>query len=377
MKIVYCIHATFNSGGMERVLVNKANYMVEKYGYEILIVTTEQKGRDPFFPLASSIKQIDLNINYADDADYGVFIKGYSFFKKKKMHRKKLEELLYSYKPNIVISMFGAESSFLYKIKDGSKKIIEIHFSKFFRMQYGRKGLWKFSDFIRTRMDEWIVKQYDKFIVLTNEDQGYWGNLKNIMVISNPAKSFSDRISSLTNPQIIAVGRLSYQKGYDRLIKAWSIVKKERRDWTLHIYGNGELYDELLMQIDQLGMLDDIHIHSQCKEMEDIYLNASTLVLSSRYEGLPMVLLEAMSCGLPIISFDCKCGPKDVITDSVDGFLVKEGDIHEFADKILCLIDHQELRRSMGKNAKLKSMQFSEEIIMRKWVKMFKEICLK
>jgi glycosyltransferase involved in cell wall biosynthesis len=374
MKIIYCIHATFNSGGMERVLTNKINYLVQNYQYEILIVTTEQKGRPTFFPLDPSVKSIDLNINYSDDLDCEIVKKTYRFLSKRRKHKKRLERILLDYQPDIVLSMFGTEASFLYRIKDNSRKILEIHFSKFFRMQYDRPGLWRFVDFIRSRMDEQVVRKYDRFVVLTNEDKDYWGDLGNIVVIPNFSKPFSNKISSLSAHRMITVGRLSYQKGYDRLIKAWNIVKKEVSDWELHIYGNGELHDVLTTQITGLGLSNDVIIHDHIKDIEDIYINASGLVLSSRYEGLPMVLLEAMSCGLPIISYDCKCGPKDVITNSIDGFLIEEGNIDELANKILLIISDNELRCKMGRNSKLKSELFSENMIMEKWIKLFDEL---
>src|SRR5699024_564893 len=130
MKIIYNISGTFNSGGMERVLTNKANFLVRR-GYELTIVTSDQKGRKPYFELDSRVKQIDLGINYSDLSKTGLIRKSVSYFLKQKAHRKRLSKILNEIKADVVISMFDHEVSFLWDIPDGSKKIVEIHFSRY------------------------------------------------------------------------------------------------------------------------------------------------------------------------------------------------------------------------------------------------------
>src|SRR5690606_38215023 len=138
------------------------------------------------------------------------------------------------------------------KIKDGSKKILEIHFSRYKRIQYGRVGIWKIIDKVQSKRDLRTVKKFDKFIVLTKEDQGYWGDLKNIGVIPN-ANSFSSKVvSDLNQKQVLAVGRLDYQKGFDDLIRIWSKVSIKFPDWKLNIYGNGPLKEEFIALISSL-----------------------------------------------------------------------------------------------------------------------------
>lgn len=141
MKICYCLAGTFNSGGMERVITNKANYLARK-GYQVVIITTEQKGRPSFFSLHHAIRAIDLDINYSEDIDKNIFLKAVCFLWKRRKHLRALRKRLNAESPDITISTFGTEVTFLHKIQDGSKKIVEIHFSKYFRLQYDRKGLW-------------------------------------------------------------------------------------------------------------------------------------------------------------------------------------------------------------------------------------------
>jgi len=370
MKIVYSILGTFNFGGMERVLSNKANYLT-KLGYEIIILTTDQKGRKPYFELDSRIKNIDLNINYTDDLSLSLPQKLLSYVNKQRKHYKALEKQLVDIKADVVISMFDNDSSFLYKINDGSKKVLEIHFSRFKRLQYGRKGILKWIDKYRSLQDVRIAQKYDRFVVLTEEDKQYWGDLNNIQVIPNANSFSSEKVALLENKKVLAIGRFDYQKGFDNLIHSWKIINNKFPDWILNIYGHGSLksmYEHLIIQ---LGLEDTVVIHDSTKDIQQVYLEHSILAMTSRYEGLPMVLLEGQVFGLPLVSYVCKCGPKDIISDGYNGYLVEEGDILPMADKLMILMKDEELRKRMGINSKLNSNNYSEDVIMKKWIALF------
>ena len=220
-------------------------------------------------------------------------------------------------------------------------------------------------------MDEKTVRLFDKFIVLTSEDKGYWGDLPNMEVIANAKNKWENYTASLENKQVIAVGRYNFQKGFNRLIEAWRTVSDRYPDWKLKIVGNGELRSDLEMLINKYNLNDTIELKESTSEILSEYLDASLLVMTSHYEGLPMVLLEAMSVGLPMVSFDCKCGPKDLITDGEDGFLVPEGNIPMLVERIIQLIENKNMRKQMGQAAQIKSAQFAESVIMEKWMQLF------
>lgn len=373
MKVIYSIAATYNSGGMERVLANKANWLVRN-GYEISILTTDQKARSSFFEFDPRIRFYDLGVNYEDNNGGSFLNKLIRYPFKQWKHYRTLKKLLPELKADVVVSMFCNDAAILPKIKDGSKKVLEIHFSRFKRQQYGRKGIWKLADELRSSNDIKVVSDFDRFIVLTEEDKGYWGDLANIQVIPN-ARSFAfDKPAELNEKTVIAVGRYCYQKDLSKLINAWSHVCKNVDDWKLNLVGDGEDREILQKQIDELALNDKVILGRAETDMKTVYANASILALSSRYEGLPMVLLEAQAAGLPIVSFECKCGPRDVITDGVDGFLVKEGDVEALAERLLQLIQDEALRKSMGKEAYRNSERFSEERVMAQWEKLFKEV---
>lgn len=376
MKLIYCICNVCNPGGMERVLLNKVRYLVEVMHWDVTVVTTDQKGRPPFYAFPPQVRMLDLDINYTDDNNKGVLGKTMGYLKRRRLHRKRLTELLMRERADVVVSLFPSESSFIPEIKDGSRKVLELHFCKFFRLQYGRGGLMGFIDKMRTRQDERLVRRFDRFVVLTNEDKGYWGEIPNITVIPNAALLSEGPQSTTGNHRVIAVGRMDYQKGFDRLVEAWDIVCRDSRfaDWRLDIFGQGEWREMLQGMIDSRGLQGRIALNAPTKGITDEYAASSMLVMSSNYEGFPMVMIEAMACGLPVVAFDFKCGPRDIIEDGHNGLIVPNGNINGLAHAMMRVMGDDELRRSMGAAAVKVTERYSEEAVMKQWVELFETI---
>lgn len=379
MKLIYCTHSTYNPGGMERVLLNKVTYLSQLLGWEVAVVTTDQHQRPPFYPFPEKVRMTDLGINYSEDNEKGAWKKITSYLRKRKEHKRKLTALLLKEKPDIVVSLYPSESSFIPDIKDGSKKVLELHYCKFFRLQYGRKGLLGWIDKLRTRQDEQIVRRFDKFVVLTNEDRGYWGNLPNIEVIPNAAMHVSDAYSDVMNKRVIAVGRLDYQKGFDRLIQAWQLVRHTGKftDWKLDIFGQGEWREMLQQMIDKAELQNTVCLNRPTKQIGEEYVKSDMLVMSSNYEGFPMVMIEAMACGLPVVSFDYKCGPKDIIQTGINGLLVPNGDIQALADAMMKVMEDEAYRKMLSLNARKVVDTYSEQAVMSQWIRLFTSITAK
>ena len=370
MKILYCIAGTYNSGGMERVLSNKANYLAA-HGHEVTIVTTDQRGQAPFFELDRRIRCIDIDVNYETNNGKSFFNKVAHYPFKQFKHKRRLAKVLKEIKPDIAISMFCNDASLLPRMKDGSKKVLEIHFSRFKRLQYDRKGLWRLADKWRNRNELKVASRFDRFVVLTHEDSCYWGGLSNMSVIPNARTFVCDAPAPLDRHRVIAVGRYTYQKGFDMLLDAWARVCKQVNGWELHIIGDGESRDALAAQIKELSLQDSAVLCPATKNIKEAYQEASILVMSSRYEGFGMVLLEAATAGVPAVSFDCKCGPSEIIKDGETGFLVAPGDTASLAEKMLMLMKDEALRKKMGKAAFADSSRFSTETVMKQWTDLF------
>ena len=373
MKILYLIHSTYNPGGMERVLLNKVRYFVEEKGWEVTVVTTDQHDRPSFYPFPERVRMTDLGVNYSDDNGKPFHKKLFGFIKRRRLHEKRFKAVLEQIKPDVVDCFYPGECSFVPELKDGSKKVMELHQSKLFHHQYNRSGLMGLADKVRARMDEKLVRRFDRFVVLTQEDKRMWGEMPGIRVIPNAANFIADKYSDCTQKRVIAVGRLDYQKSFDRLILAWEKVHQMMPDWRLDIFGQGEWKDILQGMIDERGLQDVVKLNGPTKNIGKEYAESSMIVMSSHYEGFPMVMIEAMACGLPAVCFDFKCGPKDIIVELENGLVVPDGDIEGLAEAMLRLMRNDELRQKMGENAKRVVETFSEEKVMNKWVRLYEE----
>ena len=372
MKIFYCFSNLSTFGGVERVIINKCNYFIKNFNYDITLVTTDQKKDNFKFNVEERIKHKDLGINYSNSYEKFFLFRYTECILKLFLHRKRLINIIKEEKPDIIIGTSGAERFILPFLKKDTFLIFkESHdtrdaiFKKKSKISYIRILAYKFLK----KLD----KRYDKIIILTEEDKKNW-NLNNIEVIPNSLTFYPESFSECENKKIISVGRLVEQKGYDLLIDVWGIISKKYPDWILEIYGEGPERENLQNKINKLKLEKTLLLRGVVKNIQDKYLENSIYVMSSRHEGMPMVLLEAMACGLPIISFDCPCGPKDIITNNEDGFLINFGNIEEMAKKIEILINDKEKRKLFGKNARKNIQRFSENKVMQKWKELFEKI---
>ena len=375
MRIVYNIAGMYRPSGMEKIITDKANWLAA-HGYEVTIITTEQKGRPDAFELDSRIARRDLAVGYEDNNGASLLDKLVHYPLKQYRHRKRLTRALMEIRPDVTISTFCNEQSFLTGIKDGSHKVLELHFSRLKRLQYGRKGLWGLVDRIRSANEVRQVRRFDRFVTLTREDLAQWGDIPGMCSIPNGIRLDDITPGTHDNQTVIAVGRYTYQKGLDRLIDAWKTVTDALgpgNGWKLRLLGEGELRQPLQEQIDRLGLTGCVTLCGNVKDMPSEYRQAAILAMSSRYEGLPMALVEAQAYGVPAVSFDCKCGPGEVIVDGVTGRLVPEGDVEALARALLELIRDPETRRRMGAEAARRADRFDFEAIMKQWDQLFRQ----
>jgi len=382
MKIVYFFPNLKDSAGTERMLNVKANYLADVLHHEVTIITYRQFDDNVFFEFSDKVKFVHLNI-----PDPTSQLKGLGFWEKRKLYknfmhtyRSKVEDYLHHNPTDIAISMyFGAEHKFLPLLKDGSKKIMEYHFhfditplSKKLKAEWSVKNL-KMK--IQTRLFQNTLNKYDKIVVLTEQDEEEWVRFfTNVTNIPNPITILPIKANTEIE-KVLAIGRYTHQKGLDYLIDAWSIVNKEFPNWELDIYGNGELEEDLKKQIKDLNLETSINLCAPRKDINKVFSEHSIFALSSRFEGFPLVLIEALSCGLAPVAFECKNGPKKMMGDSeLKDFLVQPFDVKEFAEKLKLLIKNKELRTEMSTVATKVSQRYELQNIMKIWENTFKNL---
>jgi glycosyltransferase involved in cell wall biosynthesis len=373
-KIVYCTPALYFAGGMERVLTQKANYFADHFGYDITIILTEGKGKPLFYPLSDKVKVVNLNIGFEELWTCSFIKKIFIYLKKQCQYKMLLKKELMRIRPDITVSMLRREINFINDIKDGSKKIGEIHINRAnFRNFESNDNNFIKRIFAKVWMNSLLekLKRLDRFIVLTEKDKEAWVELKNVYVIPNPLSFAPQTISKLTEKRIIAVGRYSHEKGYDLLLKTWSIVQNRITDWRLEIFGEGDRsqYDKMIssLNIDSHRCI----LNGRSDNIQEEFINSSLAVCSSKFEGFGLVITEAMVCGLPVVSFDCPWGPRAIINDGEDGLLVENGNVEKLAEALVEMVQHPEKLRSMAAKAVENVQRFKIDQIAEKWKSIF------
>ena len=377
LKIVYCTPALYMAGGVERVLTLKANYFAEHFGYDITIILTEGKDKPLFYPLSKRIKIVNLDVNFEELWTCSFVKKVFVYLSKQRIFKQRLTAELMRIRPDITVSLLRREINFINDIKDGSKKIGELHINKSNYRNFDKENSNIFkSIFAKLWMRELISKlqQLSCLVVLTEKDKESWRELSNVEAIPNPLPFTTDSISSLSEKRVIAICRYSYEKGIDLLLQAWKKVEDETTEWRLDVYGDGERrpYESM---IDNLSIdRNRCSLHGRIADVQQTYKDSSISVCSSRFEGFGLVIIEAMSCGLPVVSFDCPWGPSSIIKNGEDGMLVENERVDLLAKAMTSLINNPDKCRMLAKNATHNVQRFQMDQIAERWKRLFESL---
>ncbi len=376
-KIMYIYSELTIKGGADKVISDKANYL-STHGYNVTIVTESQMGRPPVFPLQPEVKLIDIGLDFNKQYTQSIPHRAFTYFSLMRLYRKRLKELLNQEMPDIVITTMGRSLDFLTKLKDPSIKIGEAHTTKdhlrSLHLMEERGGLYKyFAKSIKSKLIA-HAKELKALVLLTPEDAQSWAGVTKTYVIPNSLQKFPTETAALNNQKAIMIGRYNDAKGYEYLIEAWDSVHQRHPEWVLDIYGSGELQDSVVQWIKERHLEQTMILHEPTDHIMEKYRECSICIVSSRYEGFPMVIVEAMANGLPVVSFDCPYGPRNIIKNGEDGILVEYLNSQALADKICLLIENESLRKQLGKKAKENIQRFSQSSIMEQWEELFKSL---
>ena len=373
MNIIYLTDTLALWGGIERVLSCKARELTERFGYHVRILTTNQGTHPLPFEFSDNVSYVDLGVNLHHQYRYRSFTRLLFMYRTRKIFRARLLDQINEFHADVVVLVMINYADLVGEVLKNIPWIFESH-SSFISEQYENKGiLYRLNCYINKR----CLRYASGVVALTNKDAKNWQKVNSFtpvipnIVYLNDTGVFSDCLSN----HVIFVGRFFYQKGIDALIDVWKVVHQRHSDWILDIYGEGHLEDYYQKIINDLDI--NIEIHNPEATILQRYCESSMLLLTSVYEPFGLVMPEAMSCGLPVVAFDCPYGPADIITDGVDGFLVKNRDINEFADRVCQLIEDKELRMRMGQAAIKSAQRYRADIIMPKWKELFEQLCRK
>lgn len=376
-KIVYCTPALYMAGGVERVLTLKANYFAEHFGYDITIILTEGEGKPLFYPLSDKVKVVNFNIGFEELWNCSFIKKIFIYLKKQCLYKKLLKQELMRIRPDITISLLRREINFITSINDGSKKIGELHINRaHYRNFEGKDANALKNLFSKFWMNNLLSKlsRLDRLVVLTEKDREAWSELNIVVSIPNPLSIMSFEKSDMVKKRVIAIGRYCHEKGYDQLLQVWAIVQTKCPEWQLVIFGDGD-------RTAYKRMIDEFHIdadrcllNGRTPDVISEYVESSIAVCSSRFEGFGMVIIEAMACGLPVVSFDCPWGPGSIINNGEDGLLVENGNVEKMAEALIMMIQHPEKRKRMAAKAIENVQRFSIEKIAEKWKSLFESL---
>ena len=379
MRIVYVTETMVSSGGTEKMLSEKASYLVDVFGYDVTIIScTQIAGQANTFPLSQNVKQINLAIPYYRQYHYGYPKRLLVKWETNQALKKLLTKTIHQIDPDIVIGVARFAADIVTTIKCRAKKIIECHEARPFIMadMEGNRALVSrlYTNLIlKKRYFRMIERHADVVVTLTEGDSHLWKKARHVEVIPNFSTMAVSTMACYKNKRVIAVGRLSAEKGYDRLLKIWKRVSPQHQDWSLEFFGDGKLHHMLTNMIHDLQLLN-VTINPPTPNISEEYSKSAICVMTSHFEGFSLVLLEAIRHGLPCIAFDCPFGPASIIKDGICGYLIEENSIEQYAQKLSLLMDQEDIWKSLSKEAIKRGEDFSVETVMNRWRQLFEDL---
>lgn len=360
MKILFLTDQIYLHGGVEKVLSLKANYFAED-GNDVFICTTEQKEKLPVYDFSDKINFVDLSVNYNREKSYFNPQNLKLAFK----HYKKLRKYINVLKPDIIISSnYSFDFYFLPFIAPKIPKIKEFHST-----QYRENNTNSFKEKFIKFLNNSVLKKYHHLVVLNESEKAYFNSHK-VTVIPNPVEIIENKF----NPDskiLLAAGRLSPVKNFGELIEIAKEVFTTFDDWQLHIYGDDYCgtKEKLQNKIKKYNLENTVKIFSATQDFSSVLENTGIYVMTSHQECFPMVLLESLGLGIPIVSYNAPHGPQYILADKK--YLIDYGNRKDFIEKLRILMNSNEIRETYSQNSIKFAEKFTKHEIMKQWFSLF------
>jgi len=359
MKILYIAPDITDSGGIARVLSLKTNYLVTRFKYEVSILSVNDSYPKCFYDFHPDVKWISVS----KSNNLFLFVKSYI---------SSINKTISQEKPDLIV-ICDAVKWFLipWFVKTEIPIIFETHFSVLFKKNKFDKSLYrKFRSKLILFCRKKAITTFNYSVFLTDEASKDW-SLENSAVIPNPLSFTAKSRADLVNKKAMAVCMNPYVKGLDRLLLVWSKIIKNYPDWALDIYGQWDDNAVFVKMTEDLKIRANVNFLPVTTDIESSYKQSSVFLMTSRYEAFPMVILESMASGVPCIAYDCPSGPREIIKDGKNGFLIEDGNTDSFVQKLELLIQEPNHRMQMGENAQESSNKYDIEVVMKKWDTLF------
>lgn len=376
MRLAFLCNNMKSTNGVERVLSQRLSLLADSGEFDVYLITYNQYGAPFSFPISENVHYVDLATRFINGCSFHGWFQYLDRFFSKLFYKLSVRKCISSINPDVItcIDIHLADLTTVLELPINASKVVECHCG--LSAYYG--DIEKYP--LEKRRKELKIKEklicsvgkFDKVVVMTEAEKEDWDLGDKVVCIPNMLASFPD-VDHNNNPachRVISMGRYAFQKGYDMLLDAWKIVEGKHPEWSLHIYGSrdggiGE-YDILNGMIKQ-SSLQSVVLHPATSDVYARYIESDFFVMSSRYESFGLVLIEAMSSGLPVISFDCKYGPEAIVKNGYTGILVPSFDVKKLAESICFMIEHADERIRMGQNAHTAVAKYKPERIISIW----------
>lgn len=367
MKILYLADTLHQGGGIGRITADKLNYLSTIDGYQVGLAYLQQG--EFFYEISPKVKLFPVEN----------LIKGLRTAQRLKVVRKIKQaymQVFEDFSPDVIVCAMGSVVSYIIPLTKWRKRsIYEFHFSKSDLNIIGHNAQTGIENILLNNARRFLLGRYRYTVALVDSDYKAW-KYKNMLLIPNFSDAVlknKDAVVDVGSKKIVFCGRLVYQKGLEYLFEVWKVLSKKYIDWELFIYGENNNSDLSKSYIQTINGLERAYYKEVTHDIDNIYGDKSIFILPSRFEVFGLVLVEAMSYGLPCVSFDLD-GPHEIISDRQDGYLIPPYDIDKMVKALSDLIDNEFLRKQMGLNAKKNIQRYSTDNVMRTWIDVFESI---
>ena len=364
MKILYVYEHMTKYGGVERIFIDKMNYLVNYYDEEVFLLTWNQGSLQIPFKLDEKVCYTDLGIMTFFTYRYHGLRRLWERYKRLSLLKRKMRDYIMHLSPDIIITTTIGPIKHLLKIKGKARLIVESHSGYDHIMEFSNNSIMNRCTYLSQKNR---IKNADCVVSLTEKDAALWRTFHHHVVVIPNFIHFCERalFSTLENKKVIYVGRYTYQKAIPDLLEIWKLVNKRHPDWNLEMYGKG-VYEDFINDVIKNGNYNIVS-YPPSQDIHRHLVEGSIFIIASYYEPFGLVIGEAMSCGLPVVAFNCPFGPTEQINNGENGFLVENRDKKAFADRVCQLIDDKKMRKEMGHAGTISVQRYRPEVIMPKW----------